>query len=112
MAGVGVLTVYHGTEPERAEAIISSGFVEATYHFSGSGTAVTGFHDGVFVAPNVERARQHGDVVIAIDIDGIVKFDRSGEALIPAADLNRYARRIEEARWRWPASEHRSVRFR
>jgi hypothetical protein len=92
------VTVYHGTEAERAEAIISSGFVDGTYHFSGSGTAVAGFHDGVFVAPTVERALQHGDVVIAIDIDRTMKFERSGEALIPAADLNRYPRRTEKAR--------------
>ena len=98
---MGGVTVYHGTRAERVPDIMSRGFVDSTYHFAGSGTAVAGTQDGVFVAPSVEKAREYGEVVIAFDIDATAsvlhEFDRFGEALIPAAALNCRPRRIEEA---------------
>lgn len=93
------MTVYHGTRDECVEDIMSGGFVNGTYHFAGSGTGAAGTHDGVFVAPSAEKAREYGEVVIAIDIDASVTvlhdLHRFGEALIPAAELNCRPRRIE-----------------
>lgn len=98
---MGGATVYHGTRADRVPAIMLRGFVDSTYHFAGSGTAAAGTHDGVFVAPSVEKAREYGEAVIAIDIDATASvlhdFDLFGEALIPAGELNCRPRRIEKA---------------
>lgn len=78
-------------------AILSRGFLDRTYNVVGSATPAGGEVDGVFVASSPQRAREHGDVVIAVDIDTAVIFERSGEPLIPAAELNRWPRRVLSA---------------
>jgi hypothetical protein len=88
------VTVYHGTQADRAASILSGGFADGRYNFAGSAIPSAGETDGVFVAPSPQRALQHGPVVIAVEIDAPVSFERSEEALIPAADLNRWPRRI------------------
>lgn len=88
------MTVYHGTEADHAASILSGGFADGTYNFAGSAIASAGEVDGVFVASSPRRALEHGPVVIAVETDAPVSFERSGEALIPAAELNRWPRRI------------------
>jgi hypothetical protein len=88
------VTVYHGTQADRAAAILSDGFADGSYNIVGSATPAAGETYGVFVPPSSQRALEHGPVVIAVEIGARVRFERSGEALIPAGDLNLWPRRI------------------
>ena len=92
-----LVTVYHGTTAESAAAIVSGGFVDGTYNIVGSGAQVRpGIHHGVWVASTAKRASEHGEVVVAIDLDdsAAVDFDRSEAAFFSAVELNRRPRRI------------------